>query len=142
MFSHRRVALLSALASASLAGSLGLAALPANAAVSSPHAIGQIVCSGDLCIQTNSVDLSNCTAVVAAWANNNNFYGHFEIVGPGSDQSSEPDQEWIAGGANNKFTVPYHGAGDGYQATAWQDNNGSYSNIGQINFGIEGQGAC
>ena len=145
LFSKARMALISALASAALLGSLGLAALPANAATGTTNA-GSIVCSGDLCIQTETVNTTVCLAVVAAWADTSDFTGHFEMAVPSvgyTQNSTGGDKESIAGGANFKFTVPFYGEGVGYQATAWRHNsNGTYTNIGRVNFTINVPSFC
>lgn len=106
---------------------------------------GSIVCSGDLCIQTISVNTTYCLAVVAAWADTSNFKGHFEMAVPSEDyvqNSTGGNKEWYAGGANYKFTVPFYGEGAGYQATAWRYNGSSYTDIGRVNFTINVPSFC
>ena len=88
----KRSRLLIAVVSLGLLGALGVptaaqaaprldrtAAVPAK-----PY--GAIVCNRDLCLQTLSVNVSNCSAVVKTWANTSNFYGHFEIFDPINDE--------------------------------------------------------
>jgi hypothetical protein len=159
--SKRRAALLSALSAAALAGTIGMATLPASAATAIPArtaaapavntaavpaAIGSILCSGDLCIQTISANITTCVAVVAAWADTSNFTGHFEIAVPDElyvQNSTGGDRVWIAGGANYKFTVPFFGEGETYQVSAWRHNsNGSYTRIGFVQFGINVPSFC
>jgi hypothetical protein len=129
MLSLRKMAILSGLSVAALIGPSVLSALPANAA-------GAILCSGDLCIQTISINGTNETAVVAAWANRSNFYGHFELFTPFDEDYNSPTEHWTAGGANYKFTVPLEG-GNGYNATAWRQNSSTnYTEIGDVQFTI------
>jgi hypothetical protein len=101
-------------------------------------ASGSNMCSGDLCIRTNRVTVSNCTAVIAAWAATSAFFGHFEIrPSIGGHQNSTPDKLWAAGGASYKFRVQLGGNGIGIQETAWRYNNPGYTAIGQVNSTID-----
>jgi hypothetical protein len=129
MFSLGKMAVLSGLSAAALIGSSVLSALPANAA-------GAVICGGDLCTQTISINGTTETAVVAAWANRSNFYGHFELSTPFEEDYNSPTGHWTAGGANYKFTVPLEG-GNGYYATAWRQNSSTnYTEIGNVQFTI------
>jgi hypothetical protein len=93
-----------------------------------------IVCNRDICVQTQSINTGNSTAVVAVWANTYCFYGHFEMAIPATGwyQNTHPDTNWCPT-QHPKFTVPYYGSGVSYQATAWQC---CYGDIGQVNFAI------
>lgn len=147
-----RMALLTALASAALVALLGTSAIPAAAApamgAATANPIGSIVCGGDVCIQTQSANISNCTAVVAAWANTTTFFGHFEIVPLGPTitpgvNSPGGDKTWPAGGTNVKITIPFYGSPETYQAIAWKRNaNGSHTKIGTVNFTINVPSFC
>jgi hypothetical protein len=143
-FSSKRTALLSALSSATLAGSLGLAALPAGAATSSPDA-GWNICSDDICAQTISVNPTNCSAVVAVTANAP-FNGHFELVEdvtPKNTVENSPTRQWSAGDQYQFNGIPFDGGGTNYQATAWRyDGNGGYTDVGQVNFTIDNPSQC
>lgn len=148
----KRSRLLIAVVSLGLLGALGVptaaqaaprldrtAAVPAK-----PY--GAIVCNRDLCLQTLSVNVSNCSAVVKTWANTSNFYGHFEIFDPINDEAwnSYPgNTTYYAGGAGYDFSITYYGNLTSYQATAWKHNsNGKYADIGQLNFVINANSAC
>jgi hypothetical protein len=140
-----RLVFLAALSLAALVGSLGMTALPASAAtVANP--LGSIVCSGDLCIQTQSVNGSNCTAVVKAWAFNRSFTGHFEMAVPArgyAQNSRGGDRNWQAGGPGYDFTVRFFGSSFQYQGSAWRHNpNGGYSRIGFVPFAINVPSFC
>jgi hypothetical protein len=132
MFSFRKMAILSGLSVATLIGPPVLGALPASAA-----GTGKILCGGDLCMQTLSVNDSTNNAVVAAWADTSNFYGHFEIICPYGQYENSPNENWKAGGANYKFTnvILEYGA---YDIIAWKDSSGKYTNIGEIDTEING----
>lgn len=102
---------------------------------------GDIVCGGDLCIQTNSVNTTACTAVVAAWANTSTFYGHFELSISGGFVANSNTQTWPAGGQNYKFNVHFNPHAE-YEATAWGYNGGQYQNLGTVDFTINDASAC
>jgi hypothetical protein len=130
-FSRTRVAVLSALASVALAGSLAVTAAPASAAA------GKIICKDDLCIQTLSVNTTTCYAVVATWANTAKFYGHFEMINEiTGEYGNSPQQWWYAGGKNYHFTVEWTPIFT-FTAIAWKYANGGYSKVGEVDFGID-----
>jgi hypothetical protein len=138
------MALLSASAIAAGSISIGLAALPANAATThptttmSPDAIGAIVCSGDLCIQSDSCNSDQTEVSIDAWADTGSFFGHFELENPnGADYNSTPNENWLAGGTGNEFTVPLF-TGEEYHVIAWKytPSSATYTNIGQVNFTV------
>src|SRR5215472_12012182 len=62
----------------------GATAAPARAATQpSVLAVGSILCSGDLCLQTVSVNTSNHTAQVNAWADTSTLNpGFFILLSP------------------------------------------------------------
>lgn len=99
MLPSRRAAALSVLSAAALIGSSALGALPASAA-------GMILCSGDVCIQTISVNAAGTSAVISAWADTKNFSGHFELMPFSGAVQNTADQTWIAGGTRARFTAP------------------------------------
>jgi|GEM_PF-6806910 len=112
-----RTALL--VASAVSVGALGLGALPADAAPAQAAASGSILCSGDLCLQTASVDTSNHTAKVNAWADTTTLNPGFFILSTPPNSSGvsafaySPTQKWPAGGTHYTFTIPLmHGTYD------------------------------
>jgi hypothetical protein len=116
MFFSKRHVFAYTLSSAVLVGLLGLAAPLASAAVTPAakpapaiaSAVGLIDCAGNVCVQTNTVNNSNCTAVVAVWANRNTFEGYFEMRTNGGFYRKSPAQWWYAGKNNWKVTVPFH----------------------------------
>jgi len=138
-----RMALLSASAMMAMAGVVGLGALQANAATvhptATPDAIGAIVCSGDLCIQTDSCNSAHTQVSIDEWADSSGFYGHFELEDPNGVNYNSGTQNWAAGGAGHVFTVPLY-EGDEYHAIAWRytPSSGVYTNIGQVNFTVNG----
>jgi hypothetical protein len=148
------MALLSALASSVAAGLLGITALPVSAAAAVPAAavaaakpIGGIVCSGDLCLQTQSANTANCTAVVNAWADTTSFTGHFEIQAMmpvnTAGVNSSGDQLWPAGGMHASIGIQFFGSPESYQATAWRHNpDRSYTKVGVVNFTINVPSMC
>jgi hypothetical protein len=157
-FSKCRVALLLALSLAALVSSLALTALPASATAHPAKEVhilkaGQILCNRDLCLQTLSVTGPNgsppCTAVVREWPYNTNLYGHFELAETfaGLIQNSPgKDHWWRAGIDGYNFTIPYFTGAFTYTGIAWQLNNPpnghSYSNVGEVKFGISGPTGC
>jgi hypothetical protein len=103
---------------------------------------GQIQCSGDLCVQTNSVDTTGCTATIAAWANTSDFFGHFEMAIPDTGYVANSNtQTWPAGGEDYKFQVHFN-PDVTYEATAWGYNGGQYENLGQVDFTINDASGC
>jgi hypothetical protein len=139
MASLRR-AVLSTLAAGAMAVAVTASAIPANAA---PKAIGKILCSAPyLCLQTNSVNLLQCTAVVATWADTSSFYGRFQMIeetSVGNEYLYSNTRTWPAGGTNYKFTVGIDE--DQYaqfEAVAQRQNTSTkkYSDIGSKSFSI------
>ena len=163
-----RVALLSALPLAALVSSLALTALPASAAAhparpasATAHPAkavrilraGNILCSEFLCLQTLSVTGPTgrppCTAVVREWPYNVNLYGHFELAETFAGlifNSSGGDHWWRGNIDGYDFTIPYSTGAYTYTGIAWQLNNPpnghSYSNVGEVKFGISGPAGC
>jgi hypothetical protein len=139
--SKPRMALVSALASATLVGSLGMATVPASAStprhVEVPAAEGAILCNGDLCIQ-NEGYIGNYVQV-NAWAWNKNFFGHFELAWPGGHYAnSTPNEWWYGDDGAHVFIVPivceYPFT---YIATAWRYTGGHYYQDGKVSFGLD-----
>jgi hypothetical protein len=157
-FSKCRVALLSALSLAALVSSLALPALPASATAHPAKAVrilnaGEVLCSGFLCLQTLSVTGPTgrppCTAVVREWPYKVNLYGHLELAETfaGLIYNTPPPDHWWRGNIDGyNFTIPYSTGGYTYTGIAWQLNNPpnghSYSNVGEVNFGISGPIGC
>jgi len=135
----RRTALIAA--SAISAGTIGLGVLPASAATVPTARAGSILCSGDLCLQTVSVNTSNSTAQVNAWADTKNINpGYFTLsTPPNSSGVSEfafsPVGNWPAGGKHYTFTVQLeHGT---YDMTAYSGGTlGKGTPVGDKTFGI------
>lgn len=138
----KRTALLSASAIMVASVGLGVLAGPASASAARPNAhpdaIGGIVCSGDLCIQTDSCNSAETEVTIEEWANTSNFYGHFELEDPnGVNYNSTPNTNWTAGGKGHDFTVPLY-FGDEYHGIAWKytSSTAKYANIGEVNFTV------
>jgi hypothetical protein len=135
MSSLRRV-VLSALAASGTVVAMSVSAVPANAAVVAPSAIGAIVCQAPyICVQTQSANLLQCTAVVAAWADTTGFFGRFELVnttsGIDSYYYSSPNKTFPAGGTNIKINVSIDSdQNTPYKAIAEKYASGKYSHIG------------
>jgi hypothetical protein len=128
-----RMALLSA--AAIMVGSVGLSALPANAATARP--IGAILCSGDLCVQTDSCPTSD-TVSIHEWPDKTPIFGHFELKDPnGVNYNSKPpgNHNYSAGGPGYVFTVPLR-FGEEYHGIAWKYADGKYYNIGEVPFDV------
>jgi hypothetical protein len=139
MSSLRRV-VLSALSATAVVGAVTAGAVPASAAIT-PAAVGSIVCSAPyVCVQTQSVNVLACTAVVATWADTSSFYGRFEMIektSVGNIDHYSATKTWPAGGANYKVTVGIDEDQDAqFEAVAQRDSSGKYTNIGSKNFGI------
>jgi hypothetical protein len=141
MFIFRRTALLfaSAVSAGSLGlGALGLGALPADAATTQAAA-GSVLCNGDVCLQTISVNTSNHTAQVNAWAATKTLNPGFFILSTPPDSSGvssfeySPTKEWPAGGTHYTFTIPLlHGT---YDMTAYSGKPPG-TLVGNKTFGI------
>jgi len=136
---HRAAAVAFAVAIAA-AMSLALAhtASASTARAATPDAIGGIVCSGDLCVQTQSCNSSHTEVTIRLWADSTGFFGHFELEDPnGVDYNYPPyNTNWSKGGGHN-FTVPLY-LGDTYRGIAWRytPSSDKYTNIGQVNFTV------
>jgi len=148
IFRRRRVALLSALSAAALIGSLGGTAIPASAVTAAPQAVAVsasygVVCSGALCIQTQSVNITTCEAVIYAWANTS-FTGHFDMAVPSEDvlvhNPPAGNIQWSSGEIAG-FEMPFYGQNVPYQATAWKLTS-TYYDIGRVNFTINVPSFC
>jgi hypothetical protein len=92
----------------------GATAAPAGAATqpsTQAPAAGSILCDGDLCLQTVSVNTTNHTAQVNAWANTTTLNpGFFTLLSPLNSSGvgealSSPVRKWPAGGTHFTFTV-------------------------------------
>ena len=132
------------------------AATPAPAAAPAAKAVhilraGKILCSGELCLQTLSINAPVCTAVVREWPYQVNLYGHFEITSPTNSHytqnSAGGDHRWRAGIDGYNFTVPLFLNNNDYWGVAWQQSpprpGGSYSETGAVEFAITGyRGPC
>jgi hypothetical protein len=132
-----RMALLSA--SAIAASSIGLGAIPAHAATAPastarPDAIGAVVCSGNLCIQTSSCPTS-AEVAINEWASPNSFYGHFELEVPDGLDYNTNDMNWTANIDVAEFIVPLF-LDQGYRAVEWAYFDGTYINLGAVNFTV------
>jgi hypothetical protein len=135
----RRSALSSLLAIGAVLGLVTLSTLPASAQVSqathltiSPRG-GRPHCSGDVCARWLSK--TKTTVKIEVWANNMDFYGHFELIPPTGVAHNSRDKVWDAGGAGQNFTVGLYP--DKYTAIAWQRvSAGNYRNIGQVSFNV------
>jgi hypothetical protein len=150
-----RMALLSA--AAIVVASVGLGALPANAATARPNtvsntvvshkpntaplpsnAIGAVLCSGDLCIQTVGCLDGNSKVSIDEWANSG-FFGHFELELPnGTHQNSLPSGNYnYDTGSGYVFTAdlvlqqPYEGIAWSYNA-----ETKAYSDVGHVTFTV------
>jgi hypothetical protein len=110
----------------------GVITLPASAAVS--PAAGDIICSGNLCIQTDSTTSS--TAKISAWADHTTFKGHFEMQIIGGQVENSPTKTWTAGGAGYQFSMPCSTSYT-YQATAWKKVSDGWEDIGEVVFYID-----
>jgi hypothetical protein len=128
---------------AAIAAAMSLAlAHPASASTARPNAapdaIGGIVCSGDLCIQTQSCNSSHTKVTIREWAYSTGFFGHFELEDPnGVDYNYPPtNTNWSPGGGHN-FTVPLY-FDDTYTGIAWKytPSTGKYTNIGEVHFTV------
>lgn len=130
---RRTAFLVAALVSAS---SIGFGAIPANAAT--PRA-GEILCGGDVCLQTISVNTSNHTAQVNGWANTSTLNpGFFILTSPPnasgvSTSAVSPVKTWPAGGTHFTFTIPL--AGGAYEMSGYRGSPPG-TNVGNEFFGI------
>jgi hypothetical protein len=148
IFRRRRVALLSALSVAALIGSLGGTAIPASAVTAAPQAVAVsasygVVCSGALCIQTQSVNINTCQAVIYAWANTS-FTGHFDMAIPSyAVLVHDPPAGNIRWSSGEKamWEMPFYGQNVSYQATAWKHTT-TYYDIGRVDFTINVPSFC
>ena len=139
---RHRVAAVASTVAVTAAMSLALAN-PASASTTRPNAlhpdaIGAIVCSGDLCIQTDSCNSDETKVSIEEWADTSGFYGHFELEDPnGVDYNSPSNTNWNAGGKGHVFTVPLY-LGDEYTGIAWRytPSSAKYTNIGEVNFTV------
>lgn len=135
----RRTALL--VASAISAGTIGLGVLPASAATVPAVRAGSILCSGDLCLQTVSVNTTNHTVQVNAWADTKTINpGYFVLTTPPnssgvSEVGFSPVGDWPAGGKHYTFTVQLeHGT---YDMTAYSGGTlGKGAVVGDKTFGV------
>jgi hypothetical protein len=125
-----------------MVGSVGLGALPANAATAGPnarpsHAIGKILCRGDLCVQTLRCSDHDKVVSINVWANNRPFFGHFSLNDPnGKSYNSRPKKaNYFPGHPRYEFTVGLL-AGELYHAKAWKESGGEYYNIGEVHFSV------
>lgn len=105
----------------------GATAAPARAATQAPAA-GSILCSGAyLCLQTVSVNTTNHTAQVNAWAATKALPGYFILDSPPDSQGiseglNSPTRVWPAGGTHYTFTVwLLHGTY--YMSAVWGSTN-------------------
>lgn len=113
-------------------------ATPAAAATEHPATTtaGSIVCTWDVCIQTQGVSVQYGYAIVKAWAYLDPFYGHFEMAHPSTNwAANSPQRTWYAGGQGWYFYVPLYCYSQ-YVATAWNYVNGHYDRLGQVAFSI------
>ena len=131
MFFSKRVTALSVLSAAALIGSSALGALPASAA-------GTILCSGDVCIQTISVNAAGTSAVITAWADTTTFTGHFELMSLTGQVQNGADKTWIAGGSTGSVRAKFTAAlteqnGHTFSMYGWKKvAAGSYTNVGIV----------
>lgn len=139
MYKRNRLGMVGA-ALVSLGILAGATAAPAGAATQPSAPVpraGSILCNGDLCIQTVSVNTSNHTAKVNAWADTRTVTGYFILQQPpvngiGSFEYS-PTRTWPAGGTHYTFTTPLlHGT---YWMFMYQGAPPG-SPIGDVGFGI------
>jgi hypothetical protein len=124
-----------------LIGSAAVSTLPAHASTAASAPVltrlqpgvimsnGDILCSGDVCIQ--GIDQGETEASVKAWADKTTFTGHFEIINVTSDYANSPNKKWIAGGAGYVFT--YEPEGTSYEVIAWKGTK-TFTNIGRVQF--------
>ena len=79
---------------------------------------------------------TSTTVTIETWANNMNFFGHFQLIEPeGTGHNSGSDQVWHAGGAGHNFSVELESGN--YTAIAWQNvSPGVWNNIGQVQFTV------
>jgi hypothetical protein len=101
-------------------------AAPASATVV-PHAYGAILCSGDVCIQSQCAhcNLQN----INAWANNTTFTGHFEFFFSIYVSRNSDEETWPAGGEHYTFTGVSAALGSAC-VRAWKKVSGGYTDIG------------
>lgn len=141
MFSIRRATVFSALAAAALIGLSSVIVTPANAVTRSlpKSPFFAIKCSGDVCIQTASKNLTY--ANVNAWANTTTFTGHFQLLntGCGITWGNSPTGTWPAGGTHYTFVNVLYDpvcGGDHWQVIAWKKTANGNKNIGAVAFQI------
>lgn len=133
----KRLAVAAAPVGAVVLGSTFIAAPPAHA--------GEVVCKGDICVQTRCYDHANDSFYIDAWANNKTFYGHFQMYDDGGYWgANSPTRSWPAGGTHYTFHAAYS---PGFEiGIAWEYNKTThkYTNIGQKSFdvGIGNEPAC
>jgi hypothetical protein len=134
----KRLAAAAAPVGIALLGSTCLAAAPASASSESKviaSSGGEILCSGDLCLQTVCSALS--IGSVNTWAYYKTFYGHFEMSAPDDHYlRNSPTRSWPAGGTHSTFYgVP---TSTPVAATAWEENKTThkYTDLGTIGFTI------
>jgi hypothetical protein len=134
----KRLAAAAAPVGAAVLATSYVAAPPAQAA---PASKGAILCSGDLCIQTDGLEPSG-DACVETWANDQTFYGHFEIsTSDGQFVENTANESWKAGGTGSEFwSVPYFSPP--VIARAWEYNKSTkkYNRIGKVSFGVDQAG--
>jgi hypothetical protein len=100
-----------------------------------------IICSGDVCIQTQSISGAGY-ADLKAWANTTGFYGHFQLVNTncGNTIAKSPNETFAAGESHHYlFTNIYIESvcGDNWRVTGWKwISNGVLQNMGAVAFQI------
>jgi transcriptional regulator with XRE-family HTH domain len=129
---RRRLGLIAVLLALVAVGALTGFALRGRPANPPDKNTGNIYCGGDVCAQVESI--SSGTATIKTWANDENFYGHFEMITPeGQAYNSSGNQVWPAGGPGYYlFHVP---KANNYTARGWRNDYGDhYTQIGQVSF--------
>jgi hypothetical protein len=122
---HRVIA--SAVAAAAIIG-------PACLFAATPALASTNYCSGDACAKVYAVQKPPISVVgIEAWANDETFKGHFELILPDGSVHNSAGGTWTAGGAGADFSVKLE-SGD-YTVIAWEHVSGSdYRNIGEVQF--------
>lgn len=98
-----------------------------------------VICSGDVCIQTTSKNAT--TASVRTWPDTVSFTGHFELVngcGGVFGNSTEGDKFYQSGGTGFTFSgIHWADCMDHWKMIGWQKNApNNYSKVGTVSFSI------
>lgn len=108
-------------------GAFGITALAPTVASAAPLIY---YCEGNICMGDNND--SHEPVDVAVYADEYQFYGHFELQTPSHETFNSADTSWRTGTNNLHYFGEVDGHGE-YCGTAWEKNaEGGYDKIGYI----------